>query len=400
MSNSIVKFDFKGSKQILSELDWSRSQNKRFSNLHSLASYLAMFCPALPSYFINKYSAENDLVMDNFSGRGTTALVCRELKRNFVGNDLNPYAYVLSKLKVSTIWKTALLKRIDEIENEFNNWFKSDNKQKINIIENNEVLVYYSKSVYNQLFFLREKYGKNWIKNADLENAIIAFALSLMHGPIKKDSSTIYFSLSMPNTISMAPNYVKKFALSKKLIKPEGNIFEKIKNRVLSKFDDILEKEYGGKIYFCDSTKPFSKIKNESVSLVVTSPPYLNMVNYTNSNWLKLWLLGYERIELNQKIKLSDKFNFEKYCEFIFSYLNNIYPLIKKGGHICLIVGDVYDKELILDVWNVIKDKLAYEFVEIYYDYKYLQTHKVTHMLNSKIKNGTKIEKVLVLRKG
>lgn len=34
----------------LDNVDWSRKSNKFFSKLHSISSYLAMFCPALPKY--------------------------------------------------------------------------------------------------------------------------------------------------------------------------------------------------------------------------------------------------------------------------------------------------------------------------------------------------------------
>lgn len=148
----------------LDNVDWSRKSNKLFSKLHSISSYLAMFCPGLPKYFIDKYSNENDLVMDSFSGRGTTALVCRESNRRFIGTDLNPYAYVLTKFKISSNLKLKnILNRVSILENEFEN-----NKEKIikeiSFYEYNDLLPFYSKNVLTQLIFLRNKLGKNWKK--------------------------------------------------------------------------------------------------------------------------------------------------------------------------------------------------------------------------------------------
>jgi site-specific DNA-methyltransferase (adenine-specific) len=45
---------------------------KRFSKIHQMTAYLAMFPPSLPNYFIKKFSNKEDLVFDPFSGRGTT----------------------------------------------------------------------------------------------------------------------------------------------------------------------------------------------------------------------------------------------------------------------------------------------------------------------------------------
>ncbi len=384
----------------LDNVGWSRKSNKFFSKLHSISSYLAMFCPALPKYFIDKYSNENDIVMDSFSGRGTTALVCRESNRQFIGTDLNPYAYVLTKFKISPNLKLKnILNRICILENEFEN-----NREKITkeIIfdEYNDLLPFYSKNVLTQLIFLRDKLGKNWKKLNKVDNAILAISLGLMHGKTRKDGSTMYFSIDMPNTISMSPNYVRKYAQIHNLKTPDLNIFENIKNRLIRKYDEkILDLDYSGKILFDDATKNNRKIKDNSVSLVITSPPYLSIVDYRLSNWLKLWLLGFEKKSLNDDIPLSDKLKYDEYTIFIKNYLNSIHSKLKNGAKVCLVVGDVHDNALIENVWKEIQNEVKYKFVEIYYDQKYLQQNKVTNMLNSKKGKATIIEKVLVLEK-
>ncbi|MDE5617653.1 MAG: site-specific DNA-methyltransferase [Ureaplasma sp.] len=384
----------------LNNVDWSRKSNKLFSKLHSISSYLAMFCPALPKYFIDKYSNENDIVMDSFSGRGTTALVCRESNRQFIGTDLNPYAYVLTKFKISSNLKLKnILNRVSILENEFKNNREKITKE-ISFDKYNDLSHFYSKNVLTQLIFLRNKLGKNWKKLNKVDNAILAISLGLMHGRTRKDNSTMYFSIDMPNTISMSPNYVRRYASDHNLKCPDLNIFENIKNRLISKYDEkILDLYYSGKILFADATKNNKKIKDNSVSLVITSPPYLSIVDYRLSNWLKLWLLGYEKASLNDDIPLSDKLKYDEYIIFIKNYLNSIHSKLKNGAKVCLVVGDVHDNASIENVWKEIEKEVKYKFVEIYYDQNYLQQNKVTNMLNSKKGKATIIEKVLVLEK-
>ncbi|MGL5205242.1 MAG: DNA methyltransferase, partial [Metamycoplasmataceae bacterium] len=110
-----IKYD------ILENENWSRLNNKNFSKMHSISSYLAMFPPSLPNYFIKKYTKELDIVMDNFSGRGTTGLVSRELNRKFIGTDLNPYAIVLSRSKIESYKKSNLIFLILKMQSEFSN---------------------------------------------------------------------------------------------------------------------------------------------------------------------------------------------------------------------------------------------------------------------------------------
>ncbi len=402
-TNQIIKYssiDLKNPKYLSNDIDWSRKQNNKFSKMHSISYYLAMFCPALPSYFIDIYSDKNSVIMDNFSGRGTTALVCREKSRKFIGSDLNPYAFVLSKAKTLTSTKDKLIKTIDKLEKEFLNSKYKQIKINFHITSNKELSYFYSNYTLKQLLFLRENYGKNWKELDDELTIIFSFALGLMHGPTKKNNTTIYFSLSMPNTISMSPNYVFNYSKSKKLKRPQINIFDQLRNRINSKFDENLFKsKYDGKMFFQDATQPNKNIKNNSVDLVITSPPYLNIVNYTRSNWLKLWLLGYERETLKEKIRLSDTLKFDQYISFIKDYLNAIYSKLKNKAKVCLIVGDVFETNLIETVWKTIEKDVKYKFIEIYYDTKYLQVHKATNMLNSKKGKATKIDKILVIEK-
>ena len=49
----------------------------------------AIFPPELIKQIINNFSKEGDLVLDPFMGTGTTALVCKELNRNFIGCEIS-----------------------------------------------------------------------------------------------------------------------------------------------------------------------------------------------------------------------------------------------------------------------------------------------------------------------
>ena len=109
-----------------------------------------------------------------------------------------------------------------------------------------------------------------------------------MHGPSRKDGSTLYFSLKMPNTISMSPNYVLKFSKNNNLKRPRLNVFAHITDRVNAKYDEIISKKFNGKLLNQNALDEYKEISNSSVDLLISSPPYLNIVNYTNSNWLKL----------------------------------------------------------------------------------------------------------------
>ncbi|WP_051789193.1 DNA methyltransferase [Mycoplasma buteonis] len=365
--------------------------NKKIINFNSLNSYLAMFPLSVPIDFIEKYTKPNDLVMDNFSGRGTTLFACRLLNRNFVGNDLNPYAYVISKAKSVNVSKEKLLKRITQLELEFNK-INSDEYQKI---EEDFEYIYHPKT-YQELLFFKSKLGINYLNLNDVDITIISYLFSIMQGKSKKDKTSAYLSVDMVNTISMTPNYIKKYVKENNLEIRYYNTFDLLRDRIKNRYIDFEYKPQL-KLEYHNSLNNLSFVKRESVAFVFTSPPYLNMVNYASSNWIRLWLLGYQRQNLKNEIILDDKHNFTNYCNFIMEYLENIYPKLKNDAIVCLVIGDAKGKKLAIDTWKKIKDNVPYQLVKIHTQ-EINDNKKVLKILDRK-SGSTKIDRILILKK-
>src|SRR5512143_729612 len=82
------------------EPEWKAQPRLWGHSLHPMCSYLASFPAALPHAFIARYTRPGDVVLDPFSGRGTTPLQAAAEGRIGVGNDLNPLAQVLTAAKL------------------------------------------------------------------------------------------------------------------------------------------------------------------------------------------------------------------------------------------------------------------------------------------------------------
>ena len=92
--------------------EWKAQQRLWGHSFHPMCSYLASFPAALTHAFIARYSRPGDVVLDPFSGRGTTPLQACAEGRIGVGNDLNPFAHLLTAAKVEPRDPAAAVTRL------------------------------------------------------------------------------------------------------------------------------------------------------------------------------------------------------------------------------------------------------------------------------------------------
>ena len=79
------------------------------------------------------------------------------------------------------------------------------------------------------------------------------------------------------------------------------------------------------------------EIPANSVSLVVTSPPFLDVVDYAGDNWLRCWFLGIDPAS----VKLTQAKKLDVWQEAMTSVFHELHRVLKPGGHIAFEVGEV-----------------------------------------------------------
>ena len=68
----------------------------------------ATFPLSLPSWFIELFTKENDLVLDPFLGSGTTAVAAKLLGRHYIGIDIKPEYVELARQSLKFAAQPAL----------------------------------------------------------------------------------------------------------------------------------------------------------------------------------------------------------------------------------------------------------------------------------------------------
>ena len=93
----------------------------------------------------------------------------------------------------------------------------------------------------------------------------------IMHGSFRRDGTSQYLSISMPNTFSMSPNYVKKYIEENQLIAPDQDVFECLRTKLARLYLDAIDGPDGDLHEGCLDIADARSIKPASVDLVVTS---------------------------------------------------------------------------------------------------------------------------------
>jgi DNA methylase len=297
--------------------------------------------------------------------------------RRVVCNDLNPLAYVLSAAKVDPPSWDAANAFLDDIEREF----KASRHTDPDVSE--DIRMVYHNHTLKQICFVREYLLSTEITGWTREKLMIGGALAgIMHGSWRRDNTSQYLSISMPNTFSMSPSYVKKFILEKGLTKLDQDVFECLRDKLARLYLDDTN-GIAGRAHHADAAALLAGrcMRPESVDLIVTWPPYLQVVNYGTANWIRLWLLGVEEVGRDQGVgrkkldaALDHRHTYSSYLQFILRTVQGVQRVLKQDGVAVLVIGDVKDptKEealpLAARLWENIKAQTDLRLIEIVQD--------------------------------
>ena len=355
-----------------------------------------MFPPTLPHYFIRRFTEPGDIVLDPFSGRGTTAVEAMAQNRIGIGNDLNDLAVALTKGKLANPDLDSVLKRLDILEKNYSrkDWLRFSGMP-------NKIKMIFHPETQKQLMYL--KLHLDW-KNDDVDAFLTMVLMGAMHG-----QSSGFLSLSMPNTFSMGWNYVKKYIAKHNLKRPKRDAFEVIRHRCkrFLKKGQLPGNGFAihGNVRDLDTS---NLIKHNSVKMIFSSPPYLKVIKYGLYNWIRLWwLIGDHKI-IDKK--LDDEHSIKPYLNFMKEVLETTLPLLnQKTGLACWVIGDVKELNLAKKVWDDVGSKIEvlnadgvlirYRLLGIVAD-KIRDDEKVTKIWNSeedKSGKATPIDRILII---
>ena len=403
--------------------DWKAQPRLWGHTLHPMCSYLACFPAALAHAFVARWSRPGDAVLDPFSGRGTTPLQACAEGRIGVGNDLNPFAHVLTASKVDPPSDQEARARLARLRIDWSleagEWLalaaaavdhraapvpaagRGGGAGAVDEPLPPDVALAFHQRTLAQLLFLRSR-----LVLADRADRFLAAALTgILHG-----KSRSYLSELMPNTFSMAPRYVRDFAGRTAFASPERDAFQCL-GRKLDRLARDTRPPVRGVALLGDArdagTRMHAALRALSLPergrLVVTSPPYLRVVKYGYYNWLRAWFLGFSAAAIDAT--LDDAHRREPYLLFLREVLADLRAALADDAVVVLVIGDVEADRgkrlqggvcLAEAAWETAAEPEGYRLAGIALD-PVAARRKMTRLWGDEAGQATKTDRILVL---
>ena len=279
-----------------------------------------------------------------------------------------------------------------------------------NLDVSEDIQMLFHPNTLNQLMYLRQHLLAQPMTQWSPEKLMLAGTVAgILHGAHRANGTSMYLSISMPNTFSMPPTYVKKFIRENGLNQIDQNVFERLRDKLARIYMDSIEGP-AGETLNRDASKLLGdrKIEAQSVDLVVTSPPYLKVVNYGTSNWIRLWWLGIDDVSRHGgagrhalDAQLDHRHTYTSYREFMLRTFQGVSRVLKKRGVAVFVIGDVASPgrssvELASEIWSDVGDRSGLRLLELIKDSLPAQ-NKVSRIWGDTRGRATEQEGVLVL---
>jgi hypothetical protein len=94
-----------------------------------------------------------------------------------------------------------------------------------------------------------------------------------------------------------------------------------------------------------------SEIRDNHVNLIVTSPPFLDVIDYAKDNWLRCWFNEINIAEISKNISCFKKI--EDWCDFIAKCFSEFYRITEPQGYVAFEVGEVKNGKIKLEEYVV-----------------------------------------------
>jgi hypothetical protein len=334
----LAGFDAFGSATRRSDIDdvpvfenefWTAKQRQAHP-LHEV-SYRACFKPQLPRFFIEAFTEPGAYVYDPFAGRGTTLIEAALLGRRPIGNDVNPLSRLLIAPRLRPPSIADIATRLKELARILPQSGDAPD----------DLLAFYHPDTLRHIARLRTYFLEH------PGDAVDAWIRMVCLNRLTGHSSGFFSVYTLPPNQATSAVRQRKINEARGQVPPKRDVFEIVLRKTKALLKAPSPVGYGGATarILTGPAERTPDIADASVDLIVTSPPFLDVVDYPTDNWLRCWFAGIEpaMVPITLHRSLAD------WERFVASCFREFARVVRPGGRIAFEVGEVRGGKLALE---------------------------------------------------
>ncbi|MBE0425369.1 MAG: DNA adenine methylase [Nitrospirae bacterium] len=351
---------------------WNYAEDNKRAYTHSIHPYPAMMIPQVAGRLIDMYANPKAVVLDPFCGSGSVLLEAFTRGCNSCGIDINPLSLLISNVKTSPLNYKFLHNELERIFKKVSSIKKVDNYNFFNIG------YWFKKDVIFKLAALRKAIDS--IKDRKIKDFFrVVFSFTVRASSNSRNGEFKLYRIEDEKLNNFSPDVIGIFkeraALSIAGMTDLWRQFRDSKTQV-----NILNED----------TRNRTSIKDSTIDIVVTSPPYgdsKTTVAYGQFSRLSLqWLgfegkdldtdnrslggrldtnnlhLGYSSPNLRYALDMISRIDKKRAREVMAFYIDlnkcfiELSRIMKKGGFLCMVVGNRTVKGIQLPTDEIVAD--------------------------------------------
>lgn len=310
---------------------WTAGQRQGHS-IHEV-SYRACFKPQLPEFFISRLTERGEGVYDPFMGRGTTPLQAALMGRRPLANDINPLSVLLTRARLRPPSLNAIMCRLSSIP-----WDRD-------VVVRDDLLAFYHPTTLRQLAVLKEWIGVQAPLEDDAPDPVVDWIRMVAINRLTGHSPGFFSVYTLPPNQAVSVAAQLKINAKRDQLPPPRDIAKIILKKSTSLLSDGTIPSHPAAVLSVGAAAHSPKIADESAALVVTSPPFLDIVQYADDNWLRCWFAGIDVTDVSIAMHRTEA----AWTSMVREVLVEQARIVRPGGYIAFEVGEVRRGTVLLE---------------------------------------------------